>query len=102
MIGVVDWIRERIPEDLIGIPLVGIWIDLFVNSIDLVAQIVALIVGSVELWLPILSNLSRLSEVFSWIPEGSMQTAILVGITILTGSYLVRLLGRVRRRLSSS
>lgn len=101
MIGVVDWIREQIPEDLIGIPLVGIWIDLFVNSLDLVAQLVALIVGSVELWLPILSNLSRLSEVFSWIPEGSMQTAILVGITILTGSYLVRLLGRVQRRLSS-
>jgi hypothetical protein len=97
----IDWIRERLDEDLIGIPLVGIWLDLLLNSLDIVAQLATLIIGSVELWLPILSNLSRLSEVFSWIPEGSMQTAILVGITILTGSYLVRLLGRVRRRLSS-
>jgi hypothetical protein len=99
MIGVVDWIREQIPEDLIGIPLVGIWFDLLINSLDIVAQLAAIIIGSVELWLPILSNLSRLSDVFGWIPDGSMQTAIFVGITILTASYLVRLLGRVRRRL---
>lgn len=101
MIGIIDWISERVPEDLIGIPLVGIWIDLLVNSLDIVIQLAAIIIGSVELWLPILSNLSRLSEVFAWIPEGSMETAILIGITLLTGSYLVRLIGRVRRRLQS-
>lgn len=98
----IEEIRERIPEDLIGIPLVGVWLDLVLNSLDLVVELAGLVVGTVQLWLPILSNLSRLSQIFDWIPAGSMQTAILVGVTILTGSYIVRFVGRVQRRLSNS
>lgn len=97
-----DALRDDIPGSAILASLLTFWADLLMMSGDLVVDIGLVVVSTVDIWVPLLGNLARLSEVFSWIPEDALETLLLSGIAILTVTYTVRLLRQLQNRLTDS
>lgn len=103
MIGLGDlksWIRDNIPGAAAFGSVLAFWADILINGGQLVLELPIILVSTVDIWLPVLSNLNRLSGIYSWIPAGVIETVFLSGVAITTVLYTVRLLDRLGSRLT--
>lgn len=97
--------------DIEDLPVVGrvvgvltVLVDVVLNSGDLVvAGVVGLAhvaLGNVDLLLPLMSTLSRLSDTIAWLPADAVETAFTVVLVAALASYAARFLGAALGRKS--
>jgi len=81
------------------IPLVGsvfaFGADLLLFSGETIIAVVMAVGSTFDLWVPMLSYLSRVAEVSPLIPESPVETALLVGSIILVVYYGSRIVRRI-------
>lgn len=74
---------------------VGIVVDLLAYGGDTIAAIAAFIVTELDLWLPFLSRLTLLSDVFGWIPAGAIEQLLTWLSIVFVVFYAARIGGRI-------
>lgn len=74
----------------------GLLTDLLFYGGDIILAAGFGILSSVDLWIPLLSYLSRLAEFVPWLPEEIIETAIPVVLSIVTIVYAIRIINRIR------
>lgn len=73
--------------------------DLLAAGGDLVVVVVIVVLDTVDLWVPLLATLNMVD--LGWIPMGAVQTALSVGVALLLGVRLFRLLKRTKTTIEN-
>lgn len=81
------------------IPIVGslaaVGVDIILFSGDTIVALGFILIETIELWVPLLSYLSRLSERLSWLPTDQIESVLIVAIAILVLVYAARIVRRL-------
>lgn len=81
------------------IPIVGslaaVGVDIILFSGDTIVALGFILIETIELWVPLLSYLSRLSERLSWLPSDQIESVLIVAIAILVLVYAARIVRRL-------
>lgn len=78
--------------------VLGIGLDLLLNGGELVIALLSPLLGSVDLWLVILSSVERLSSYVPAIPAGAIETLL----PIVLAGYIALQLGKLINRITES
>lgn len=77
------------------VPFVGsifaVGADLLVFGGDTIMLVIMATIETIDLWVPMLSYLSRLAERVDWLPADMIQTAFLAAIAVFVVYYSVRI-----------
>lgn len=81
------------------IPIVGslaaVGFDILLFSGDTILALGFVLIETIELWVPLLSYLSRLSERLSWLPTDQIESVLIIAIAILVLVYAARIVRRL-------
>ena len=75
--------------------------DVLLFSGETLVALAWVAIDSIELWLAVLGQLSRLSDVSDAIPGGAVETALVVAGGLFVAVTIARILRQIRRRIAS-
>ena len=86
------------------IPIVGstlgLGVDLLLTGGDTIAALGLVLVESIDLWIPLLSNLQRLADMTSLIPEAPIESLLIGGSIIFVAYYGARIVRQLYTRIT--
>lgn len=88
-------------RETIGGALSAISVDVFAFGGSTIIAIVTILLETIELWVPMLSYLTTVSERVPWLSASMFDTLLLIGMSILIVTYAVRIIRRGRKTITN-